>query len=160
MKIRILDLDNTIANDEWRIPFIDWSAENKFDRYHKYHSLSAFDCAGNSRLFLNHSIEKLQFAVLTARPQFYQHTTEEWMRRVGLKPLALYMRPNDDHGSSKELKERQILSLLQCYSVPLSAIECCYDDRLDVVEMYRGLGFKAEVRSIHNICAYTNPKEK
>lgn len=155
MKIRILDLDNCIANDAWRIPFIDWNEKEPFKRYHKYHSLAAFDMVGNHDLFSKHFGA---IVILTARPEIYRHTTEHWLRVHGIGALHVVMRqPSHEGLPSFILKERQLLDFLQINQLPLSAIECCYDDRSDIVNMYRELGFNAEVRRIHDICAYTQP---
>ena len=155
MSIIILDLDNTIANDGWRIPRVNWQKTNPMERYHDYHMLAAFDEAGNKDLFLNTEHE---IVILTARPVLYAPATIEWIGRQGIKPLAVIMRNNDDHCHSKDLKRKQLGWQLSLYGVQQEAIVGCYDDRPDVVAMYQEHGLHAEVRSIHNVCAYTVPQ--
>lgn len=150
----ILDIDNTIANDGWRIPRIQWQHDDPMRRYHEYHSLSAFDQAGNHDLFVGRS----DVIILTARPVHYRSITEEWLRRNGVNYEILIMRNDDDHSHSKDLKRKQVGWLRSLYEVPLDSITCAYDDRLDVVEMYRSIGIHALVRGIHDVCAYTKPE--
>ena len=157
MSAIILDLDNCISDDGWRIRYINWSEENALRRYHDYHLLAAFDRVGNQELFAKtpHHI-----VVLTARPILYRAATEEWLRRAGIFPAVLMMRDNDDHQHSRDLKRQQIQAVMQQHNLPAEAIACAYDDRPDVIEMYRELGIKAEVRFIHDQCAYTNPTQR
>lgn len=157
MSFIILDLDNTIADDSWRIPKINWQKKDPFERYHEYHSLSGFDRAGNKDLFKG---TKHDIIILTARPVHYSAITMEWLNRQHIKPFALLMRNNNDHCPSVELKRKQMGWLTHLYNVPVELIHCAYDDRPDVVQMYLEHGVVAEVRSIHNVCAYTAPKEE
>jgi hypothetical protein len=157
MSAIILDLDNCISDDAWRIRYINWSEENPLRRYHDYHLLAGFDRVGNQELFINtpHNI-----IVLTARPLMYRAITEEWLRRARIVPAVLMMRDNDDHQHSRDLKRQQLKFVMERYSVPAEAIACAYDDRPDVIDMYRELGVAAEVRFIHDQCAYTNPNQR
>lgn len=152
----ILDLDNCIADDEWRIPRINWQHEDPFRRYHDYHSLSPFDEVGNADLLkTEHGI-----AIFTARPEHYRALTEEWLRHNDITFKHLLMRNNDDHRHSLQLKREQLDHLRRFHGVPFCSIIAAYDDRPDVVAMYRAAGIKAEVRAIHDNCAYTPPKER
>jgi hypothetical protein len=42
----------------------------------------------------------------------------------------------------------------------LSNIEAAYDDRPDVVEMYKQHGINGQLMSVHDVCAYTNPNKE
>ena len=151
----ILDLDNTIANDEWRIPRINWQHTDPFRRYHDYHLLSAFDDVGNRDLFEGTS----DIVIFTARPVHYRAMAVEWLRRNDIDIKHLLMRNDDDHCHSKELKMKQLGWLVE-YGICLTDIVCAYDDRPDVVQMYTDFGIPAEVRAIHSTCAYTQPEAK
>lgn len=157
MSAIILDLDNCVADDAWRIKHINWSAEDPLNRYHSYHLLAGFDRVGNQELFVNtpHDI-----VVFTARPIMYRAITEEWLRRAGIFPAVLMMRDNEDHQHSRDLKRQQLLTLLDNSELTISDIAGAYDDRQDVIDMYTGLGVNAEVRFIHDQCAYTNPNKR
>jgi hypothetical protein len=157
MSLIILDLDNCIADDQWRIRRIDWSETDPTARYHVYHGLAAFDRIANTdicRPLVPHDI-----VVFTARPSFYKAPTAEWLRRNGVNFNALFMRPNNNHICSRDLKLMFLNSLVKEFGVDPGSIACAYDDRDEVVDMYRRFGIKAEVRKIHDTCAYTCPSK-
>lgn len=149
----ILDLDNTIADDSWRIPRINWQHDDPFRRYHDYHQLSAFDKTGNEHLFKE---TENRIIIFTSRPVHYRSMTEEWLARKGINTDFLLMRNNSDHCKSVDLKEK-MLNWLAEYGVDLKDIACAYDDRPDVVEMYLKRNIKADLVKIHDVCAYTKP---
>lgn len=157
MPYAIFDLDNTIADDAWRIKNIDWSKDHPFERYHAYHTLSAFDRLGNKHL-LDALTSDTQIVVFTARPEFYSAVTLEWLERKNVNYEVLLMRPNDDHAPSLELKKRQLYKFLENWAVEPSDVRVAYDDREDVVQMYREHNITAIRAPIHNVCAYTNPR--
>lgn len=148
----ILDIDNCIADDAWRIPRIRWRMEGDA-RYHEYHQLAPFDALGNRHLFASEP----EVLVLTGRPVAYRLITEEWLRRVGVRVKHLLMRNNDDPRPSAAVKRGQALWLRDYYDIPLSAVRVAYDDREDICAAYRELGLRAECVAIHAVCAYTNP---
>lgn len=152
MQYRILDLDNCIANDAWRIPRISWQHIDPDRKYHDYHMLAGFDEVGNEELFKGRS----NIIIFTARPVLIRAMTEEWLRRKGVDYDILMMRNNGDHRKSVDLKMQQLHWLSQ-YSIELKQIEHAFDDRQDVIDMYKKCGVPATVRAIHNVCAYTRP---
>lgn len=153
----ILDIDNCIADDSWRIPIINWEQENPLWRYHDYHSLSGFDSAHNHDLYLNH---RHDIIIFTARPIMYRAITQEWLKRHGVRHEVLMMRDMEDHRHSVELKKAQLQALLDNSDLELNDIVGAFDDRPDVVEMYKQHGINAHIRFVHDVCAYTNPQEK
>lgn len=152
----ILDLDNCIADDGWRIKFIDWEAEDKFLRYDKYHKLSGLDECCNKELFSNPNIE---IVIFTGRPNHYRKVTEDWLRANEVGHELLLMRDDDDYCSSVELKTKQLNKLIHENGYKFSNIAIAYDDRQDVVEMYNSFGILSVVKRIHNICSYTDPND-
>lgn len=156
MKAIILDLDNTISDDAWRIKHIDWTSDDPMTRYNKYHSLAPFDSVGNKELFegVGHSI-----FVFTARPVQHRIQTEHWLQMNGISPMAVYMRHNNDHRHSAELKLSQLAWMLCDFGLFVGDIAGAYDDRPEVIEAYKKAGIvNAHVRSIHDQCAYTKPR--
>lgn len=143
---KILDLDGCISDDAWRIEHISLTDPDPFRRYHAYHQRAAWDVVRNHDLFSDPSAAYL---ILTARPVFYRGMTQEWLRRAGIPVHALLMRNNDDHRPSPELKRAQ-LAWLPEYGVSLAEIVAAYDDREDVVSVYREAGLMAHRRAIHN----------
>lgn len=154
----IVDLDNCIANDAWRIPRINWQKSNPMDRYHDYHSLSGFDEVGNTDIFAAHP--ECKVVVFTARPVAYHAVTEEWLRRKGVPYEFIVMRNNNDHRHSLELKRSMLKWMPEVYEISLPQIAAAYDDRPDVVEMYKAHGIPAHKRQLHNVCAYTPPHKE
>lgn len=144
--IIILDLDNCISDDSWRLDRIDWNAMTPTQRCHDYHSLCGFDSSGNRDLFktTQHSI-----AIFTARPVMFRAITEEWMRRQGIKWEILLMRETDEHHPSVQTKKMQ-LDLFIRAGFTIADVARAYDDREDVVNMYRSYGLNATGRAIHN----------
>lgn len=158
MSVIILDIDNCIADDSWRIPRINWEIEDPFVRYHDYHSLSAFDVAHNHDLFLGF---KGDIVIFTARPIIYRPATQEWLKRNGVAHSVLMMRDMDDHRHSVELKKAQLEAMLGNSNLTIDKIKGAFDDRPDVIEMYKSMGIEgAQLRCIHDVCAYTKPKEQ
>lgn len=155
MSVIILDIDNCIADDSWRIPRINWSVADPLNRYHDYHSLSGFDNAHNHDLYIN---MRCDIVIFTARPILYQATTLEWLKRHGVGHQLLMMRDMDDHSPSVELKEKQLQALFANTDVKATDIVAAFDDRPDVVQMYAKFGIPANVRKVHDVCAYTKPK--
>jgi hypothetical protein len=143
----ILDLDNCISDDGWRIQYIDWSTDDPDERYRKYHDGMKCDKFANA-----HLLDTSQSIIIfTSRPERYRSNTENWLAAHNIKFVELCMRPHDDHRPSLQLKASFL-------AVNTRHITCAYDDRPDIVEMYRLNGIQAEVVKIHDICAYTPPK--
>lgn len=155
MSVIILDIDNCIADDSWRIPKINWQTDNPVWRYHDYHSLSGFDMAHNHDLYIN---TRSDIVIFTARPILYRAITEEWLKRHGVGYALLMMRDMEDHSHSVELKQKQLNALFENTSAKAADIVAAYDDRPDVVQMYRKFGIPAEIRFVHDVCAYTKPE--
>lgn len=151
--IIILDLDNCIANDEWRIPKIQWQFPDAMRRYHSYHSLSCLDEVGNQDLI--EESKKHEIFIFTARPNLYRPQTEEWLKRKGIEYKDLFMRENYDPRNSVILKRDMLHQLVAYHNKEYEDILCAYDDRIDIVDMYKKEGIKAQIRSIHNVCAIT-----
>lgn len=156
------DIDNCIADDEWRIPFIDWTATDPHQRYFPYHNLCSGDQPHNMRQFRTvHEGFNAEPCFITARPEAFRHMTRSWLRRhfTPTFPEAnrLLMRADDDHSHSLELKRGMVQRLLA--AEPGVFVAGAFDDRPDVVAMYRDhFGFLARVMAIHSTCAYTPPK--
>lgn len=152
--VRILDLDNCISDDLWRMSRIAWQHTDPTRRYHDYHSLAPFDNLRNAHLVDN---ARVRHVVFTARPKMFRAATSEWLIRNNIEFEHLIMRNDDDHMPSVRLKAKQLTWLLELYGVRHSEILDAYDDRPDVVEMYRQHGIDAHVAAIHSTCAMTAP---
>lgn len=149
---RILDLDNCLADDSWRIRTINWQKRGN-PRYQEYHLLCGFDSAHNLSLTLG----RHENILLTGRPNLVRGITKEWLERHHVSYAWLLMRNNSCEVSSVELKEQMLGWLDVHYDIQPFQIESAYDDHPAIVEMYARRGLNAFRRSIHGLDAYTRP---
>lgn len=146
MKYRIVDLDNCIADDGWRIPLIKVDAQGD-ERFQLYHHAGLEDKVGNADLFEN-CHQKL--VVFTSRPAYYRARTNWWLQRKSIHAVALFMRESQDHRASDVIKDEMLDRFLRM-GISLDSIEDAYDDRQSVVDMFLRAGIKAERRWIHEV---------
>lgn len=152
--LRILDVDNVLSDDEWRIPLIKWERSCPTERYHDYHLASAFDHAKNHRLLSEHSDRNILF---TAMPERYRALRVLWFNVSRIGYGQLFMRADDDHRPSDLVKRDMLFSLFK-QGVTHADIELACDDRTDVLDMYMLHGISnVQVVRIHDSCAYTKP---
>jgi len=157
MKIRILDLDNCISDDEWRIHFIDWEKKDPEERYRTYHYACNLDQFKNRNLVEGRG-KCESIVIFTARPNSVRKQTAQWLRENGIKILSLHMRDEGDNSSSVEVKRKMLEDLKELMQDSEIEISCAYDDKEDIVEMYRSFGIDAHVVSIHSTSAYHQEK--
>jgi len=142
----IIDLDNTISDDSWRINRIDWSKEDDLARYNDYNLLSGFDIAGNEWLFQDNDHEVV---VLSSRPEFYAPITVQWLKSIDIEPIFLIMRENGDNSTPAELKQKQLQSFYNVMRATAADVIGAYDSDSESVEMYIKNGINAHVVDIH-----------
>jgi hypothetical protein len=71
------------------------------------------------------------------------------------------MRSPQDRRPSPELKRWHLEVLRVIYKIKPHEIHAAFDDRLDVVEVYRRAGIvRAEVLNVHGIRSFTQPDMK
>lgn len=155
MKYRILDLDNCLSDDGWRIPKINWQKTGDA-RYQEYHLLCGFDRVVNTSL-LDPRYENI---ILTGRPNLVRGITEEWLARAAIPFRFMLMRNNGSEITSLSLKRQMIFWLLEHYEVDLMSIVDAYDDHAEIVEMYKAFGIEARQRVAHSLSAYDDPRKK
>jgi hypothetical protein len=161
MKYVIFDLDNCLADDRARIPLINWSEAHPDKRYAEYHRDVSNDPVGNYDKFVAATAEATPIFI-TARPPMVgssdvRNQTTQWIKdNLGVEDPILIMRNMGDHRPSVEMKRAQLVWLGQ-HDVAAKDIVCAYDDRSDIVAMYRDNGINAHVLAIHNLCAYSPP---
>lgn len=156
MKLALIDMDNCISDDGWRIPKIDWTQTDKQKRYHEYHMLAKYDQPNIGWIdWTRHD----GYVILTARPVLYRELTVEWLQRhMPFQPAAILMRNNNDGRASPDIKRDQLGWLLcEVYEFGRADIGHAYDDHPGVVAMYTENGIPATVQAIHNVDAYLNP---
>lgn len=134
-KVRIVDLDSTISDDKWRQWMIDPSQDDSNEKYHSYHLHCDKDHVIN-RHIVDDSPVPVVF--LTARPEYLRKKTEDWLDRNELNYQSLLMRSNHDHSPSPQMKKRAVDTIAILFD-----FERAYDDREDVVQMFRQSGIEA-----------------
>ena len=147
MIVQIFDLDNCISDDSERIHLIDMSLDGDY-RYAKYHKDCHKDKAKNLK-FIN---KDCKTAIFTARPEYLRGKTLVWLKKVAkIDVFALYMRPiNSPHSKLKspQLKKIFLEQLMTKHDLVVKNIVCAYDDRLDVVAMYREMEVESKALAI------------
>lgn len=155
-KFVIFDCDNVLSDDSWRIPFIRWDIQGNMDlRYRDYHLASAFDVPGN-RAIIKH-VRAEDVIIFTAMPEEYRRLRHLWFNHNRIGFNKIYMRPTGNHSHSADAKREMLHKFYQDFGVNADNVFCAYDDREDVVEMYRDENVDATLISIHNVSAYKPP---
>jgi hypothetical protein len=154
-KFTIFDCDNVLSDDAWRIPLINWKQASMWARYNPYHLASAFDEVGNKPLLKG--LHADQVLIFTAMPEEYRVLRQLWFhhKRIGFNKI--YMRPDKNHEHSAALKRWMLYRAYEEFGIGPANIAMAYDDREDVIAMYKEEGVTAELICIHNVCAYTAP---
>ena len=167
-KFAIFDLDNCIADDAWRIPLVDWSAADSGKRYQAYHEACEGDKTGNRHILMDHINNGDHLFFLTGRPNAVRQKTVAWLQKRLTEALdsgiitriptwGLLMRNDGDERRTVDIKRSQLQSLAGDWGQALSDCTGAYDDREDIVEMYKHAGLPAKVVCIHNVDAYNPP---
>ena len=141
-KIDVLDLDNCISDDEHRRHFIKEIGPNKYEEYHSHCGFDRFvwDC---DHKFPDH------YVIITSRPEKYAALTLSWCEKNLPKGIVdVYMRTCNDYRSSVDVK-RDAINLLKFMVRGEYVINRVFDDRDDVVQMYKELGFNTILKQIN-----------
>ena len=158
MKYFIFDLDNCLSDDGWRIDLIDWSQTEPDKRYAAYHAECQHDCPANLDTFRAQLLGRNARPVFfTARPQSVRAKTLAWIEReLKVETPWLYMRGNDDHRPSVDVKRDMLRGFVDA-GIFKKDIECAWDDHKGVLNMYREEGIDAFLLTIHDRDAYNPP---
>jgi hypothetical protein len=159
-KYALWDLDNCLADDSARIALINWSEQNAFKRYEAYHEACENDPVGNYPLFARMRDQQVTPVFLTARPLSIREKTLAWIsNNLGIEEPMLIMRNIFDHRPSVDVK-REMVAALPNYDIADLDIVAAFDDRQDIVDMYRACGLPGHLLKIHDVCAYEPPKPR
>jgi hypothetical protein len=130
----VIDLDNCVSDDKWRMSLCQLHHEQPNDRYWEYHAACDRDIMANrdvvKRLAENHAL-----LVFTSRPEVVRTKTVIWLERWRLPVARIWMRPNDNQDPSTILKRKMLEEAREWFNV-VHAI----DDRVDILNMYAEAG--------------------
>lgn len=142
-KAIIVDLDGTIANNEYRVKYIDGSQQKDWDTFN---ALSAGDPVIEWCKDLVIGFSKLGYKIifLTARSESKgtRAITETWLfQHIGpyVTDYDLVMRDSKDYRTDFITKQ----DLYYQHVAPLYEVAFAIDDKLAVCTMWRGLGIPA-----------------
>lgn len=124
-KAFIFDVDGTLALHNGRGPF-------------EYHKLSE-DRPNMALAAVYRSIRSTGFdtVIMSGRPDTYMHDTRKWLMSWGFYHDALFMRPEAEmYVKDSIIKEK----LYREFVEPVWDIVAVFDDRNQVVDMWRSLG--------------------
>lgn len=141
----IIDLDNCIANDQWRLNLIQHHHEVPNDRYWDYHDRCDLDDHPNPHVIFNLTRRVDHLIVFTSRPEKVRLKTSQWLSRWGIPISHLMMRPDDNMMPSVDIKKLMLNWLPAEYEV-----QYAIDDRNDILDMYRANG----IRSVERVFIY------
>lgn len=180
LPVAVFDLDNCLSDDEWRHNLIDFGAADMTERYRKYHAACGRDIAvaRTVKVLVRHLREGHAIAFVTARPVSVRAQTVDWiLGRLSVcirhewtdvvewegwqnarNAYALIMRNDGDNRSSVDVK-RDAVNSLPDYFPSYAFVAKAYDDRQDIVDMYRSMGIPAEVLKIHDTCMVAVPQK-
>jgi len=143
--IILCDIDNVISDDLWRTKFIARHRVGARAQFQEYHMAALLDSAANLHLVADWRA-KVYF--LTSMPEEYAHLREAWLRQYRVRYERVLYRANYDHRPSPDVK-RSMLKQLRVDGVPLREVVAAYDDREDVLAVYREEGLPAIHIQIH-----------
>ena len=124
--IAIFDLEGTTSCSLWREPL---RIARKYDEYNE--GLHKDKPNQNIlRRMYNMDTSNIEIIILTAKPEKYIMDVKDWLDKHEVTCDELYMRPEGNYETSVEFKQRFILPRLRDIIV-------AFDDRQDVIDMYR-----------------------
>jgi hypothetical protein len=139
--IVIFDLDGCTANDEWRKEYIQKDNPDLVAMYKNYHDRCGLDgVLPPAKAIIDACrADGHKICFFTGRPIEYKDATMRWLKTqfdfTEAEGYLLCMREANDHRPSVDVKSDMVGMILN--SFPTSHIIGAYDDREDIVEMYR-----------------------
>jgi hydroxymethylpyrimidine pyrophosphatase-like HAD family hydrolase len=142
----LVDLDGTISDDRCRrerfpdqkpgislaLNYTDW--ENYFR--------GMVEDPFINRWIVNRN-DGCKVIITTSRPERYRNETVAWLRKHNIKYSCLLMRRPYDYKTSPEVKAEMIRTIVSILNIAKCDIVAAYDDRADVIEMFRNEGIIA-----------------
>lgn len=160
-KAVIFDLDGCVSDDAWRRSRIPSDATGglQFDFYHAGCGQDKPLAAGGE-ILRRHIADGHYVIFATARTTKFAKLTADWIKdNFRIEPnreFMLLMRQENDHRSSPEIKREMTQFIKRWCTEPDRPAEvvAAYDDRIDVVCMYREEGLPAKVLAAAGLIAH------
>ena len=138
----IVDHDNWISDDQWRLSKIDYDRllsardDEKQDCFREYHEAAWSDEFKNN-FIIEYALKfEYELIICTNRPEEFKDMTVDWLKKYRIPYSSIFMRPSDDIQAAADLKESLIERIVPlCFRA--------YDDHLDVIERYKKMGIRA-----------------
>lgn len=133
----VIDLDGTLCDDRHREHL------TKAGRWDDFHARCVEDQAWpDVKAVINAVNETINTVAITGRNERYRKVTMDWLLAQGVSIDTLHMRPDDDYRPSVELKTDLLLDHFGTIEKARESILFILEDRNDVVEAWRNLGFR------------------
>lgn len=152
----IFDLDNCVCDDEHRVHLIQTPPPMTGDRWAAYHAACWGDTVNLAaqELLVTHCVEDgLGMIVFTGRTCDHRGETVRWMEKHFRKPDIIMMRNVGDHIGAVAMKQRMLDYLVSYEGIQLKNVLHAYDDRQDIVDMYKSHGIPATRLFVHDRAA-------
>lgn len=146
----MFDLDGCVSDDTWRQHLLPPPGTKGNEPYKAYHEECNKDplLPSGSAILRDHIKQGHIILFCTARPITVGERTAEWVAaNFGLTPqdFSILMRQAGDERGSVDLKAEFADFIIKNSKSNGSPIVAAYDDREDIVEMYRSKGLNAAV---------------
>lgn len=150
----MFDLDGCVSNDTWRRGRIPEGA-NKCEDYQHYHDGCGDDplMGHGARLLEKHIVDGDFITFTTSRPFNVAEKTAKWISNhfkiAPVQDFMILMRKDNDDRSAVDIKREFVKHMRAFERETGKKVIAAYDDRLDIINMYRELGLNAAVVNEH-----------
>lgn len=141
--IYLSDIDGTIADLTHRLPLIKVESPNKPD-WRAFFKACRDDAPIHDVIALEQDLYYAhnRFMYVTGRSDEVRKETSDWLGFNKLPPGPLFMRKEGDYRPDHIVKSELIDKLLKEYNLLPHEIGGIFEDRTQVVKMYRERGFR------------------
>jgi hypothetical protein len=150
----MFDLDGCVSNDSWRRGRIPEGA-SKFEDYQHYHDGCGDDplIDHGARLLEKHIVDGDFITFTTARPFNVAEKTAKWISNhfkiAPVHDFMILMRQDNDGRSAVDIK-REFVNHMRAFERETGKkVIAAYDDRIDIIDMYREAGLNAAIVNEH-----------
>ena len=130
----VFDMDGTLANCDHRLHFIKGEGKKNWKGFYAGMRYDE-EIEPIARLCRHLLMLSKDVRVVTGRPENTRYDTLEWLKahRIHIRPYRVYMRKEGDYREDFKVKEEIVKPFMD-------QIQVIFDDRQQVVDMYRSLG--------------------